>query len=392
VVHRGKRVPNLYKRPKHAGDARYGDVFEVIFRDEFGCQRQKTLRSRTVQMAIDEAEEYRTQLRRGEVLPPSHVTVNEVAREYFEVLDGLVSSGDRAKGTLDLYRQRYGTHLDPSLGKRRIQDLRAENIAAVYVRQRKAGLASWTIAGTHTLISGILRFALSRGYLSTNPLDRLARMDRPQQRSRREARRLNDQEIRSLCAHTTATYRPIVTTLAWTGLRVSEALGLRWQDIDFEAREIRLRHQLSSDGSLKRPKTKAGRRSVPLLRVLEQQLREHRKVQLSRGLAGAEQLVFTAATGNPLDRHNVRNRGIVPAARKAGLNGEGMATVTTHDLRRTFISHLIVRLQIDPVQVAKIAGHANVSETLNTYAEEFDKAMHRDDLMERIERAGFGDV
>jgi len=53
---------------------------------------------------------------------------------------------------------------------------------------------------------------------------------------------------------------------------------------------------------------------------------------------------------------------------------------------------LVIRLQIDPVQVEKIAGHANVSETLNTYAEEFDKAMHRDGLMQRIERAGFGDV
>jgi hypothetical protein len=42
--------------------------------------------------------------------------------------------------------------------------------------------------------------------------------------------------------------------------------------------------------------------------------------------------------------------------------------------------------------VAKTSGHANVSETLDTYAEEFDKAMHRDDLMQRIERAGFGDV
>jgi integrase len=64
--------------------------------------------------------------------------------------------------------------------------------------------------------------------------------------------------------------------------------------------------------------------------------------------------------------------------------------VTTHDLRRTFISHLIVRLGLDPVRVARIAGHSNVAVTLNTYADEFDKAMHRDDLMQRIEKAGFG--
>ena len=52
----------------------------------------------------------------------------------------------------------------------------------------------------------------------------------------------------------------------------------------------------------------------------------------------------------------------------------------------------IVGLGLDPVRVSKIAGHSNVSVTLNIYAEEFDKAMHHDDLMARIERAGFGSV
>jgi hypothetical protein len=42
--------------------------------------------------------------------------------------------------------------------------------------------------------------------------------------------------------------------------------------------------------------------------------------------------------------------------------------------------------------VKNIVGHSSVSVTLNTYAEEFDKAKHRDDLMARIEKAGFGAV
>jgi integrase len=101
--------------------------------------------------------------------------------------------------------------------------------------------------------------------------------------------------------------------------------------------------------------------------------------------------VHPKQTGRPLDRHNVRNKGIVRAAEKAELL-DGEETITTHDLRRTFISHLIVRLGLDPVRVSKIAGHSNVSVTLNICAEEFDNAMHRDDLMARIEAAGFGTV
>lgn len=44
------------------------------------------------------------------------------------------------------------------------------------------------------------------------------------------------------------------------------------------------------------------------------------------------------------------------------------------------------------MRVARIAGHSNVSVTLDTYAEEFDKPMHRDDLVAGIEAAGFGAV
>jgi len=66
--------------------------------------------------------------------------------------------------------------------------------------------------------------------------------------------------------------------------------------------------------------------------------------------------------------------------------------ITTHDLRRTFISHLILSLGLDPVRVAKIAGHSKSSMTLDTYSDEFDKALHRDDLFACIEEAGFGSV
>jgi len=273
-----------------------------------------------------------------------------------------------------------------------VQDVRPEQIGAIFARQRQAGLAAWSISGTHTIISAILSFALSRGYIGTNPLDRLARIEKPRQVTEREARRLSEDEIRRLCAAATPRYRPIIITLAWTGLRVSEALALRWENVDFEQRELQVRCQLDEKGVPKRPKPRAGLRTVPLLPVLDQALREHRKQQLALGLAAGEQFVFTTATGKPLDRHNVRNQGVVAAADKAGLHPLGSTTVTTHDLRRTFISHLILGLGLDPVRVAKIAGHSNASMTLNTYAEEFDKALHRDDLRARIERAGFGAI
>jgi integrase len=385
-------VPNLYKRPKSPGDRREGDTFEVIFRDPLGTQRQKTLKARTLQRALVEAEEYRTQVRRGEIAPPSRLTFSEVAQEFFTLNESLVATGERSRRTVDLYSQRYRTHIEPVLGRLRVQDVQPKHVAAIYARQREAGLSAWTMSGTHTIMSAILRFARSRGYITTNPLDGLAKIEKPRQVSKREARRLTDHEVRHLCTAATPRYRPIITTLAWTGTRVSEALALRWEDVDFEAQEIRVRGQLDVDGTRKPPKTRAGVRSIPLLPILEQTLREHRKEQLRDGLAAADRYVFTTSSGRPLNRHNVHNKGILPAANKAALNPEGATPITTHDLRRTFISHLILGLGLDPVRVSKIAGHSNVSVTLNVYADEFDQAMHRDDLRARIEQAGFGAV
>jgi integrase len=143
---------------------------------------------------------------------------------------------------------------------------------------------------------------------------------------------------------------------------------------------------------VKRPTTKAGTRSFPLLPVLAQELRAHRQIQFARGWAAGEDYVFTTATGKTMSRDNVRNRGVIAAAKTSGLHTPGATTVTTHDLRRTYISHLIITLGLDPVRVSKIAGHSNVSVTLNVYADEFDQAQHRDDLMARIDRSGFGSV
>jgi integrase len=145
--------------------------------------------------------------------------------------EALVATGERSERTLELYRQRFETHIAPVIGRRKVQDVRPEHIGAIFARQRQGGLAAWTISGTHTIISAIVSFALSRGYIGTNPLHRLARIEKPRQVTERDPRRLSDSEIRALCAAATPRYRPIVTTLAWTGLRVSEALALRWEDV-----------------------------------------------------------------------------------------------------------------------------------------------------------------
>jgi site-specific recombinase XerC len=113
------------------------------------------------------------------VVTPSRLTFSEVAKEFFAITEGLVATSERSQRTLDLYRQRYDKHISPVVGHRRIQDVRPEHIGAILARQRQAGLAAWTISGTHTIISAIVAHALSRGYINANPLHRLSKMEKP---------------------------------------------------------------------------------------------------------------------------------------------------------------------------------------------------------------------
>jgi integrase len=72
-------------------------------------------------------------------------------------------------------------------------------------------------------------------------------------------------------------YAPLVVLLAYTGMRIREALGLRWQDVDLDAATIRLRSQLTKDCKRRVPlKTEAGLRDLPILPALRRRLIEHR--------------------------------------------------------------------------------------------------------------------
>jgi integrase len=181
-----------------------------------------------------------------------------------------------------------------------------------------------------------------------------------------EARVLDAKEIEELIACSLDTYKPVVSTLAYSGLRLSEALGLDWNEIDFEGGVIKVRHQLSR-ATREKParrvplKTDAAVREVVLLPQLAAVLKEHRKTLLAHRLYQADGYVFVTANGGPLYCRNVADRGVGKAAKNAGLNREGLPALTAHDLRHSFASHLI-RAGADVYSVSRQLGHARASE------------------------------
>jgi site-specific recombinase XerD len=157
--------------------------------------------------------------------------------------------------------------------------------------------------------------------------------------------------------------RALLATLTFAGLRLGEALNLRWKDIDLARGTISVR-----------AKTDAGIRTVNILPVLRDELDAY-KTRLD---PPATALVFSTNTGRKYDRTKVGPTMLAPAVNNAN---EALSVaeqeplpdgLTPHSLRRTFAS-LLFAVGESPVYVMNQMGHSDPSVTLSIYAKVMDR-------------------
>jgi integrase len=202
---------------------------------------------------------------------------------------------------------------------------------------------------------------------------------------------LGQAEIERLLAACPERGRLLVETALFSGLRISELLGLIWADLDFAAGLIRVKAQLSRAhrGEPARrvaTKTPASVREIPLVPQLADRLAAHRR---QTPFAAPSAWVFVTSKGTPFGGRNVARRVLGRAADDAGLNGAGRPGLRFHDLRHTFASHLIVDLGLDVAQVSRILGHTSIAITLDVYTHLFDDVRHAREIRERIAASKF---
>lgn len=352
-------------------------VYKAVGRKLAEARRQRELLSAKAQQ--------------GTLAPPTRLTFAELAETWIEGFAAQVVAGERSERTLENYRYHLDSHLLPAFGRRRLQELTTDDCARLVAALRAKGLAPKTIAGALVPLGRVFALALRRGQIADNPLTRLDASERPRI-VRLEQRVLTHEEIAKLLAACLPRYRPLLATALYSGMRLSELLGLTWADVDLSGGLIRVRRQLSR-ATRDRParrlplKTPAALRDIPLLPQLGTLLRRHK---LGTPHSSENDYVFATAHGTPLGYRNVERRGLRRAAEHAGLELEGQRRLRVHDLRHTFASHLIVDLRLDVAQVSAILGHARPSITLDTYTHLFDQAAHAAEVRERMERSEFG--
>jgi integrase len=188
-------------------------------------------------------------------------------------------------------------------------------------------------------------------------------------------RALTTEQLDTFLAVVHPEYHALFALLAGTGLRVSEAFALQWRHLALDSpRPVVKVRRAYVRGAFGPPKSRHGRRDVPLSPGLVGTLRAHRAVsEWHRD----DDLVFSSRAGTPLRMENVRRRYLRPAAKEAGAAWAGF-----HAFRHTCASRLFAAGR-NAVQVQRWLGHHSPAFTLATYVHLLD-----DDLGEPLELPG----
>jgi integrase len=332
------------------------------------------------QQAIDAKAKAQLDKSAGRPAPNPRVLVSELAEEVRETkrLKLRASSFQAFEYALDKV-------IIAELGHLRIAQVTPDRVARLIRDLRAKSLKGSTIRRYLSPLSSIMRLALRRGLIGENPLAVLSDDEKPTGDGVRDHYEWSPEEISALIAAADArgnqptsryNYAPLIHLLALTGMRISEALALRWCDVDLLGGEIRLLHSLSRvGGELTAPKTRAGVRTIPLGPGLVDALLAIRPLD-----ADDQHFVFASEPGGrPIQYWNFRDRGFVPALTDAGLNGRG---ITIHDLRSAAIS-LYAASGLSLVEVASMVGHSDATVTARHYARLFD----RSDVAARVRAA-----
>jgi integrase len=324
---------------------------------------------------------------RGLRVTPLPVTFAELAARWFER-----NAPRWRRSTKRGYRIALETHLLPVFGSMQLSAITTDVIAAFIAERLGTGASDGYVASNLRPLSGVFKLALRQGLIASNPLVALLPEERPKPR-RRKRRTWTPGDIRRLvnAARELGSrkgqvydYTPLLILAIYTGMRVGELLGLRWQDIDLNESVIRVRWQLCRDTrSLIPPKTDAGSRDLPIPPKLLAYLRRYR---LSCAFSRDEHYVFCAKAGTPLDRGNLRRRGFGAAVERAGLNRPGEPNLTTYDLRHAFAS-VVAHHGIAAVDVAVFMGHEDARVTEQTYIHPYNELATAARLREVLDAA-----
>lgn len=297
------------------------------------------------------------------------------------------------------YIYMYDKYVRDTFGRKKIAEVKYSDVLQFYIYLlNKEGLALGTLDNINTLLHPTFELAVRDEIIRKNPSDgamKEATKETEKSKGVRKALTIPQQRaFMDYIANHPVFYHwwPTFTVLLGTGLRIGEALGLRWEDLDFDKKIISVNHSLvyypigdsrSSEQHISLPKTEAGIRTVPMLETVRDAFLMEREEQEENGfnqtvIDGMSGFVFVNRNGgvpNPqtINRtikrisHSYNSEEII-RARKERREPIILPDFSCHHLRHTFCTRLCEK-ESNLKVIQAIMGHRDIQTTMDIYAE-----------------------
>jgi len=274
------------------------------------------------------------------------------------LVDGIASGSIRTKtgerykpSVVREYERSLRLHILPTLGGAKLSKLQRRDVQRLADELLESGADPSTIRNALKPLQVIYRRAIEDGDLAINPCERLRL---PAARGRRE-RIAAPTEAAALIAALRLEDRALWGCAFYAGLRRGELRALLWSDVDLASGLIRVERSMNSYGDAGEPKSRAGRRNVPVVAALRDLLVKHKLVTgQDAGLA------FGSSATRPFTPTAVRKRALT-AWRRDGLDPIGL-----HECRHTFAS-LLIAAGVNAKAITAYLGHASIQTTFDLY-------------------------
>jgi len=343
---------------------------------------KRNYHNRTIHGPMREAQAYLTKKLRerdlGRDLEGAKITLNEYLDRWLETA---VKPRVREKTCQD-YDGMMRRYIRPSLGERVLAAMRPMDVQTTYQKMIERGLSARTVRYTHAVLKSAIRQALQWRLLLENPV---AGVKVPQQ-PKGEMRSLTVEQAKTFVKAALATpHGPVLAVALTTGMRPSEYLGLKWQDIDWARQTVSVARSIRKiDGRWCFCDTKRSRsrRPIKLQRWIVLLLRELQTRASAHDLCPeAHDLVFRTSSGCPISGDYLAKhfRSILDLA--------GLPRIRLYDLRHSAAT-IALAAGVSPKVVSEQLGHASTAFTLDTYAHVLPHM--QDEAAARVEAMLFG--
>ena len=279
--------------------------------------------------------------------------------------------------TVRNYSERYERNIKGVIGNKLLTDVKPIHCQKIFSDMADEGYKTTTIYQTRIALYNMFEFARENDVLIANPCKKSLKSDMGKPSDKKEALTIDVQK-KFLEAVVGYSYENQYRFVLQTGLRTGELIGLKWSDIDFENRTMKIERTMEyrykvGEWRVGPPKSKSGYRTIPLtdeaIRILENQRSKNKSLKLVP--MEWKDIVFLCRKGTPV-KNSTYDTGLFKYCDRVGIPRFSM-----HVLRHTFATRCIEG-GMKPKTLQKILGHSNIGITMNLYVHITEDEKHRE--------------